>query len=144
MHSQTLLDKIAFISEVEKLKIIYRQNAVIDKSRAENSAEHSWHIALMAIVLQDHSIFANIDVLKVVKMLLIHDIVEIDAGDTFLYNEEGRADAHEIEKKAAERIFGLLPENFKNEFTALWLEFEAKDIRLNQCLPTVLMAYNHY
>jgi putative hydrolases of HD superfamily len=127
MISENILRKIDFIAEIEKLKIVYRQNGVFDQSRKENSAEHSWHIAIMAILLADHSVFEMLDILKVVKMLLIHDIVEIDAGDTFLYNETGRANAHEIEKQASERIFGLLPEIFRDEFIALWNEFEAKE-----------------
>ncbi len=126
MISQQLFAKIEFISEIEKLKIIYRQNGVLGNERHENSAEHSWHITIMAILLADHTVYENLDILRVVKMLLIHDIVEIDAGDTFLYNETARNDAHEIEKKAAERIFGLLPEENKNEFMELWLEFEQK------------------
>ena len=123
-YSNNLKEKIAFISEIEKLKIIYRQNGVIDKSRAENSAEHSWHIALMAILLHEHTKFKELDMLKVIKMLLIHDIVEIDAGDTYLYNEQGKHEAIETEKNAALRIFGLLPTPHKEEFISIWLEFE--------------------
>jgi putative hydrolases of HD superfamily len=127
MITRELYQKIEFFSEIEKLKIIYRQNGVLGNQRKENSAEHSWHIAIMAILLADHSLYKNLDILKVLKMLLIHDIVEIDAGDTFLYNDIARKDAHEIENKAAQRIFGLLPQLFRDEFMELWLEFEQKD-----------------
>jgi putative hydrolases of HD superfamily len=125
-YKKGLKDKIVFISEIEKLKIIYRQNGVVDKSRAENSAEHSWHIALMALIFQEHTTYANLDILKVVKMLLIHDIVEIDAGDTFLYDDIGKNEATETEKKAALRVFGLLPTPYKEEFIAIWFEFEER------------------
>lgn len=127
IYNNDLIEKLAFIAETEKLKIIYRQNGVIDRSRAENSAEHSWHIALMALVLQEHTVFAKLDMLKVIKMLLIHDIVEIDAGDTFLYDDQGKDNAMETEKEAARRIFGLLPSPHREEFIAIWLEFEAKN-----------------
>jgi putative hydrolases of HD superfamily len=127
MISKELYQKIEFLTEIEKLKIIYRQNGVVGNGRNENSAEHSWHITIMAILLLDHSNYPDLDLLKVLKMLLIHDIVEIDAGDTFLYNDAGRKDAHEIEQKAAERIFGLLPLIIKSEFIEIWQEFEAKE-----------------
>ena len=126
MHNQGLTEKIAFISEIEKLKIVYRQNGVFDKSRAENSAEHSWHITLMAVLLHEHAVFAELDLLKVIKMLLIHDIVEIDAGDTFLYDEAGKLSAAEKEMASALRIFGLLPKKQADEFMAIWLEFEER------------------
>ena len=126
MHNQGLTEKITFISEIEKLKIVYRQNGVFDKSRAENSAEHSWHITLMAVLLHEHAVFAELDLLKVIKMLLIHDIVEIDAGDTFLYDEAGKLSAAEKEMASALRIFGLLPKKQADEFMAIWLEFEER------------------
>jgi len=118
---------LEFINEIEKLKIIYRQNMVIDGSRQENSAEHSWHIAIMAIVLSEYSNHENIDLIKVIKMLLIHDIVEIDSGDTFLYDLEACKTKTEREKFTAIRIFGLLPEKTQTEFLNLWKEFEARN-----------------
>jgi putative hydrolase of HD superfamily len=126
MYSQELKEKITFITELEKLKVVYRQNGVTDGSRAENSAEHSWHIAIMAILLHEHAISPALNLLKVIKMLLIHDIVEIDAGDTFLYDEKRKKEVVETEKNAALRIFGLLPPKHGEEFMALWMEFEAK------------------
>lgn len=115
-----------FLNEIEKLKMIYRQNMAIDGSRQENSAEHSWHIALMAIVLADTSNFENLDLLKVVKMLLIHDIVEIDTGDTFLYDVEANRSKEQNELATARRIFGMLPKRLNGEFMALWQEFEGR------------------
>lgn len=100
--------EIEFLSEVEKLKIVYRYNRVIDQSRAENSAEHSWHLALMAVVFAGHQPYSGIDLIKVFKMLLIHDIVEIDCGDTFLYDHKARIQSINNERIAARRIFGLL------------------------------------
>lgn len=117
---------LAFIDEIEKLKIVYRQNLVIDASRQENSAEHSWHIALMAVVLAGHSNFADLDIAKVVKMLLIHDVVEIDFGDTFLYDTEANKSKEQKETAAAHRIFGMLPDALSSEFMDLWNEFESR------------------
>lgn len=121
-----LTKEVDFISELEKLKIIYRQNSVIDQSRAENSAEHSWHIALMAVIFADQAP-SGLNMLKVLKMLLIHDVVEIDCGDTFLYNQHAKAQAAVSERVAAERIFGLLPEKLGSEMLALWEEFEIRE-----------------
>lgn len=118
--------KIRFLSEIEKLKMVYRQNALIDGSRSENSAEHSWHICLMALVLSDFSDNKNMDMTKVIKMLLIHDIVEIDNGDVFLYDSKGNETKAENEFAAGNRIFGLLPEEDRNEYMDLWQEFESR------------------
>lgn len=121
----TRLDQqLAFILEIDKLKEVLRQTRLITGERRENSAEHSWHIALLAILLAE---YANtpVDVLRVVKMLLIHDIVEIDAGDTFAYSAVPKAEQALREQLAAQRIFGLLPPDQEEEFVALWEEFEA-------------------
>lgn len=112
-----------FIIEVDKLKNIFRQTYISDGSRRENDSEHSWHLALMAIVLAEHSNNV-IDIIKVLKMVIIHDIVEIDAGDTFAYDKRGHIDKYERESAAANRIFGILPEDQKNEMILLWKEFE--------------------
>jgi putative hydrolase of HD superfamily len=122
--SDDLLKQMEFLIEIDKVKSIYRKSKTYTGEKYENDAEHSWHICIMAMILAPHS-NEPIDVFKVIKMLLIHDIVEIDAGDTFLY-ADNRDDVFETEKLAAERIFGLLPENQKNEFFDLWLEFEEK------------------
>lgn len=113
----------AFIIEAEKLKNIYRQSKVVGLDRQENSAEHSWQVALLAITLAPYSI-TPVDANRVVKMLLIHDLVEIDAGDKMIYSKAH--DDFENELKAAKRIFGLLPDNIQDEYLALWIEFEQK------------------
>lgn len=114
-----------FIREVDKEKMIGRQSYISDGVRKENDAEHAWHLALMAILLQE---YANepIDVLKVVTMVLMHDIVEIDAGDTYAYDEEGKKTQKEREEKAAKRIYGLLPPEQAEKYYALWQEFEER------------------
>lgn len=119
--------QIRFIKEIDRLKNIKRQSYIADKSRRENDAEHSWHIAVMALVLKEHADNKDFDILKVVSMLLIHDIVEIYAGDTFIYDEEGKKEQEKKEKEAADKIFSLLPPDQEKEFRDLWDEFEAKE-----------------
>lgn len=114
-----------FIVEIDKLKHIERQSALCDGTRQENDSEHSWHIALMAILLSEYANSLDIDQLKVVKMLLIHDLVEIDAGDTFAYDVLGNKDKEKREREAANRIFGILPDDQKEEMLLLWEEFES-------------------
>ncbi len=123
MNTNILLQQVAFIKEIDKLKYIQRRTKLFNSDRHENDAEHSWHLAMMTLVLAEH---ANepIDVLKVVKMVLIHDIVEIDAGDTFIYDTTKNHTNTEEESQAAQRIFGLLPESQAQEFIAVWEEFE--------------------
>lgn len=118
-----LEQQIQFIIEIDKVKNIFRQTYLSDGNRKENDAEHSWHLALMAFLLQEH-VDGPVDVTKVMLMVLIHDLVEIDAGDTYAYDEGAAADKREREEKAANRIFGLLPENQGAYFRALWEEFE--------------------
>lgn len=124
--SEELSKCVGFLNEIEKLKIVYRQNSVVDQSRNENTAEHSWHVSLMAVILSGFSNEENLDMLKVVKMLLVHDIVEIDAGDTFLYDEKSNLSKEKNELDAAKRIFGLLPEPIGEDLFRLWEEFEAR------------------
>jgi putative hydrolase of HD superfamily len=123
MENSRLLQQLEFIKEIDKLKYIQRRTKLLNSNRHENDAEHSWHLAMMTIVLAEH---ANkpIDVLKVLKMVLIHDIVEIDAGDTFIYDTIKNHDNTEEELVAANRIFGLLPEEQAADFIAIWTEFE--------------------
>jgi putative hydrolase of HD superfamily len=118
--------QIEFILEADKLKRTLRKTILIDRSRRENSAEHSWHIALTVLVLSEYAEDKNIDSCRVMKMLLIHDLVEIDAGDTYCYDDEGRKDQGLREEKAAERIFNLLPADQARAFRELWNEFEAR------------------
>jgi putative hydrolases of HD superfamily len=117
--------QLAFILEIDKLKSVLRQTRLIDGSRRENDAEHSWELGVMAIVLAEHA-GAPIDLSHVVRMLLIHDIVEIDAGDTFIYDDVARASQPERERRAAERLFGLLPKDQAIELRELWVEFEGQ------------------
>lgn len=115
--------QIQFIIEVDKVKNIYRQTYLADANRKENDAEHSWHLALSAILLREH-MDEDTDLLKVILMVLIHDLVEIDAGDTYAYDSEGAKSKREREVKAADRIFGILPEDQGTMFRELWEEFE--------------------
>jgi putative hydrolase of HD superfamily len=126
MHLDRLSRQIRFIAEVDKLKEIFRQTLCTQSRRQENDAEHSWHLALLVIVLAEHSNHQPLDVLRVLKMVIIHDLVEIDAGDTFAYDTARMAGQHEREARAADRIFGLLPDDQCAEFRALWDEFEAR------------------
>ena len=122
-ETNRLEQQIQFLLEIDKLKNVYRRTYLINADRLENTAEHSWHLALLAIILAEH---ANepLDVSKVVKMVLIHDIVEIDAGDTYFYDMQAGLDKAERERVAARRIFGLLPPDQEKEFQELWEEFE--------------------
>lgn len=123
MMQADLEKQVAFIKEIDKIKFIQRRTKLINSDRRENDAEHSWHLAMMALVLSSHA-DEEVDLLKVVKMVLIHDVVEIDAGDTFIYDSLKSHSNTENELAAAERIFGILPEVQAQEFIALWLEFE--------------------
>ncbi len=123
MITNDLLKQIQFIKEIDKIKYIQRRTCLLNSDRPENDAEHSWHLALMAIALSEH---ANkpVDILRVLKMVLIHDIVEIDSGDVFVYDKSKSHKNTEEEFAAAKRIFGLLPENQAKELIDLWKEFE--------------------
>lgn len=123
-QSERLAQQFDFIREIDKEKFIGRQTYLSDGMRKENDAEHAWHMAIMTLLLSEYA-NEEIDVLKTVTMLLIHDIVEIDAGDTYAYDEEAKKTQKEREEKAAERIFGLLPADQGSRLKALWQEFEA-------------------
>lgn len=118
-----LLQQIEFIREIDKLKYIFRKTKLINSDRPENDAEHSWHLAVMAIVLAEHS-NEPVDLAKVMKMVLIHDIVEIDSGDVFAYDTVKSHDNFDEELKAAKRIFEILPNEQAEEFLNIWIEFE--------------------
>ena len=126
-QSSRFKKQIEFILEVDKLKHVLRQTILMDRSRRENSAEHSWHIALLVPVLAEYSKDTDIDLFHVMKMLVIHDLVEIDAGDTYCYDDKGREGQYQREETAADRIFGLLPADQAAEFRALWDEFEKRE-----------------
>ena len=119
-----LARQLDFLLEVDRLKQVLRRTEVGDGSRRENSAEHSWHLAVMAPLLAEYA-ESGVDLLRVVKMVVVHDVVEIDAGDTFAFDLEAHHDKEEREQAAAERIFGLLPADQAEELQALWEEFEA-------------------
>ena len=121
--NERLKKQLDFMLELDKMKNIYRQTYVLHEARKENDAEHSWHLAILAFMLEEYAA-EPIDTLKVIKMVLLHDVVEIDAGDTYLYDEEGYKSKAEREEKAAQRIFGLLPDDQRDEYYALWREFE--------------------
>ena len=155
LYSKTYMDtdrferQIQFILEVDKLKTILRRTYLIHEERSENTAEHSWHLAIMAILLAEH---ANepVDVARVIKMVLVHDIVEIDAGDTYFYDTAAALDKSEREHAAADRLFGILPPDQGRELRALWEEFEAGDtpdarfaLALDRFMPQLHNYYTH-
>ncbi|MCR5015387.1 MAG: HD domain-containing protein [Ruminococcus sp.] len=115
--------QLDFMLELDKMKNLYRQTYVLHEDRNENDAEHSWHLAILAMLLSEYAA-QPVDVLHVMKMVLIHDVVEIDAGDTYCYDAEGYKSKADREEKAAQRIFGLLPDDQREEFYTLWREFE--------------------
>lgn len=121
---QRFQDQIRFLIEMDKMKSIFRQNYVLSENRHENDAEHAWHLAMLAIVLQEYA-NEKVDLTKVLKTVLIHDVVEIDAGDTYAYDAAGYASKADREQKAADRLFGLLPADQRAELRRLWEEFEA-------------------
>jgi putative hydrolase of HD superfamily len=117
--------QMEFIIEIDKMKNIFRQNYICDGSRRENDAEHSWHLAMLVITLSEY--FENVNILKSLKMVLIHDLVEIYAGDTFAYDEKANLDKAERENESSEKLFSILPTDQKDEFIKLWKEFEKID-----------------
>lgn len=123
MHER-LKKQLDFILEIDKAKNILRQTHLSGHGRRENDAEHSWHMAIMAVLLKEYA-NEEVDVLKVITMLLIHDLVEIDAGDTYAYDEKGNESRPERERRAADRIYGMLPEDQGWKLRELWEEFEA-------------------
>lgn len=149
MITDRLRQQIAFIVEIDKLKEILRRTYVLSGARLENSAEHSWQLAVMAILLAEH---ANqpVDICHVVKMTLVHDLVEIDAGDTYCYDQAAELDKAEREERAADRIFGLLPPDQAKEVRGLWDEFEERKTpnarfaaALDRLMPMLLNYHTH-
>jgi putative hydrolase of HD superfamily len=123
VNNARLAQQIAFITEADKLKTVLRKTKLINGERLENSAEHSWHFALMALTLTEHAA-TGIDTYRVIRMALLHDLVEIDAGDSFVYDAAAMEGKAEREQAAADRIFGMLPADQAESFRALWDEFE--------------------
>lgn len=124
MDEKRFKQQMKFLVEADKMKTIMRQTLLIDKSRQENDAEHSWHFALMAMVLFEYAYSPKVDMLRVLKMALIHDLVEVYAGDTFAYDDVGYEDKLKREEEAADKLFGLLPDDQGKEYRALWEEFD--------------------
>ncbi|HAS6724380.1 HD domain-containing protein [Vibrio parahaemolyticus] len=141
--------QLALLIELDKLKSVLRRTRVKSaEGRLENSGEHSWHVALMAVLMEEHA-NAPVDICRVMKMLLIHDVVEIDAGDTFVYDTAASKEQAEKEIKAAERLFGMLPTDQGQELLALWQEFEAAQSddakyakALDRLIPMLLNYHN--
>ena len=127
IENKRLHKQIQFLREIDNLKQILRQTVLIEDKRQENDAEHSWHLAMLVIILSEYSNDSSIDLLRTLKMVLIHDLVEIDAGDTFCYDEQGREGKVDREREAAHRIFSILPPEMNQEYIDLWEEFEAME-----------------
>jgi putative hydrolases of HD superfamily len=147
MNNERFNHQISFLLELDKLKDIKRQSRIIPSLRRENSAEHSWHIAIMALVLgRDYG--KDVDLSRVVTMLLLHDIVEIDAGDTYAYDQEGYQDKEEREQEAAARIFGLLPPDQAEILRTTWEEFEqgaSREARFAHSMDRLMpLLHNYY
>ena len=123
VDNSRITNQIKFIEQLDSLKTVIRKNLIMDESRRENSAEHSWHIATMSMVLAEYAP-TEIDQSKVLKILLLHDVIEIHAGDTFCFDIEGNKNKEERERRAADKLFGLLPTDQRAEFMDLWHEFE--------------------
>ncbi|WP_298984382.1 HD family hydrolase, partial [uncultured Caldilinea sp.] len=141
-----LAAQLAFLLEIDRLKRVLRRTAIVGGERRENSAEHSWHLAVMAMVLAEH---ANepIDLLHTIKLVLVHDIVEIDAGDTFAYDAQANLDKEERERAAADRIFSLLPDDQREELRSLWEEFDARqtpEARFANALDRLMPSLQNY
>ncbi len=149
MTTERLQRQIDFIIQIDKAKQVLRQTALADGSRQENDAEHSWHIATMAFVLAEYANEKSLDMLRILKMLLIHDLVEIVAGDTFLYDKQEIENQKQKDMEASERIFGLLPDEQKDSFLDLWREFEygttveAEYARTMDALQPVILAFQN-
>jgi putative hydrolase of HD superfamily len=127
LKSGRFKSQIEFIAEVDKLKKIQRRTMLLDRSRQENSAEHCWHIALIVLVLSEYADEDDLNLLQVIKLLLVHDLVEIDADDTYCYDEIGGQDQKIRETKAADRIFNILPPDQAASFRSLWDEYETRE-----------------
>lgn len=139
MRMERIDKQFEFIREIDKEKEITRHTFLADASRRENDAEHAWHMAIMTLLLREYA-NEEIDVLKTITMLLIHDIVEIDAGDTYAYDEKGKENQAEREEKAAKRIFNMLPGDQAEKMIALWHEFEEQktpEAKFARCMDNI-------
>lgn len=147
MNAEERLDQqIRFLLEIDRLKQIHRRTWLLHEERHENSAEHSWHVAMATMLLSEHA-DADVDKAKVMKMMLVHDIVEIDAGDTYCYDTQAAEDKAEREQTAAGRLFGLLPGDQREELRATWEEFEARvtpEARMAACIDRLLPLLHNF
>ncbi|WP_411753679.1 HD domain-containing protein [Serratia sp. (in: enterobacteria)] len=144
----SMTQTIQFLMEIDKLKSVQRRTKVMGTQRQENSAEHSWHFAIAALSLAPYA-SDEVDIQRVIQMALLHDIVEIDAGDVMVYDLAARAAIHDQEVAAAKRLFGILPEPQRGVFTALWQEYEAGEsadarvaLVLDRCMPMLMNLHN--
>lgn len=127
MHNQRFDSQLSFLIEADKMKNVLRQTLLADGSRQETDAEHSWHLALTAMALYEYRGLSGVSLDRVIRMALVHDLVEIYAGDTFCYDAAANQDKAQREKEAADRLFGLLPEDQGVEYRKLWEEFDAME-----------------
>ena len=127
MDVNRLEQQMRFLVEVDKMKSVYRRTILIDKTRRESDAEHSWHFALMAMLLAEYVDPEKVDCARVIRMALVHDLIEMYAGDTFAYDVQGNQDKRQRETEAADKLFALLPEDQAAEIRALWEEFDAME-----------------
>ena len=145
-----LKQQIEFLLEVDKLKSVVRRNYLVDDSRRENTAEHSWHSILAALILYEYAENrTQLDLLRIVKMIAIHDLVEIEAGDTFMFDSEANRDRFNRENQAAKKLFTKLPYDQGKEYYELWLEFEKEDTHdsifaasVDKIMPVLLNTYS--
>lgn len=138
--------QLQFLKEIDGMKNILRQTMLVDYSRRENDAEHSWHFAVTAMILAEYA-DEEVDLFRVLKMALVHDLVEVYAGDTFAYDVKGNEDKEAREKEAADRIFGLLPADQGQELRSLWEEFDAMETRdalFAACMDRLQPFINNY
>jgi len=147
MAIDRLTEQITFLLEIDKLKNVQRRTYLVEGNRRENSAEHSWHVAVMAMLLAEHAA-QPVELKRVLQMLLVHDIVEVDAGDTYCYDPQGEQDKEKRERQAADRLFGLLPADQGRHFRELWEEFDARQTAesrfANACDRLLPMMHNYY
>jgi putative hydrolase of HD superfamily len=147
MDIERFTKQIEFILEIDKMKQILRNTILMDASWKENSAEHTWHMAVGAMVMSEYANESNLDMLKVLKMILLHDIVEIDAGDTFAYGNVNLLEKAEKEKKAAGRIFGLLPHDQADQLNKIWNEYEdaeTPEAKFAQAMDSFMPILHNY
>jgi putative hydrolases of HD superfamily len=146
MFDDRLTRQLDFLIEIDRLKTVLRRSPLVDGSRVENTAEHSWHLAVMALVLAEYA-GEPVELAHVIKMVLVHDIVEIDAGDTYAYDVNGNQGKLEREIRAAKRLFGILPVEQEAELRALWDEFEERrtvEARFANALDRLLPLLQNY